>query len=309
MKFNLLRNISTILLLSFTFIGNVYADKLNVVVSFSILAKLVQNIGGDRVNVVSIVGPDEDTHEYELKPSDLVLIKKSKIFFVNGLGFESEWIRPLLENYNGKTIVVTNGIFPLFIDRNSEHFIDPHAWNSPQNVIKYYIPNILHALIAYDPKHKAYYDKNAQVYTEKLKTLNEFVLRKFIHIPIADRQAVTTHDAFSYYAKAYSIKFIAAQGLSTDSEASAQDIAHLEKIIRESRVRVVFLENMTNNKLIKQLSKDTGAIIGGELYSDALSKPNGPANDYIKLITTNTNTIVEAWERWDAKEKKSKVID
>lgn len=304
MKFNPLRNTSIVLLLSFLFIGNVYAAKLNVVASFSILANLIQNIGGDQVNVVSIVGPNEDTHEYELKPSDLVLIKKSEIFFINGLGFESEWIRPLLKNDHGAVIIVTKGMFPLSVDKNSEHFTDPHAWNSPQNVIKYYIPNILNALIAYDPKHKAYYEKNARVYTEKLKKLNEFVLQKLSHIPISDRQAVTTHDAFSYYAKAYSIQFIAAQGLATDSEASAKDIANLEKIIKGSQIRVVFLENMTSNKLITQISKDTGAIIGGELYSDALSKPDGPANDYIKLITTNTNTIVEAWARWDAKEKK-----
>ena len=269
---------------------------IQVVASFSVLADIVKNIGGDKISITSIVGPNQDAHEYELKPSDLIAINKSKIVFINGLGLEAGWINGVKGSYKGNLVVVSKGISPFLIknDMNKTQE-DPHVWNNPMNVVNYYIPNILKALVLIDPQDKAYFTKNANEYTKKITDLNSWVKVQLALIPVESRRAVTTHDAFNYFARTYNINFISAQGVSTDSDASAKDIADLEKVIKSSKVKVVFLENMTNNKLIRQIALDTHARVGGELYSDALSTSKQQANTYINMIQYNVKTLIKAW--------------
>ncbi len=271
---------------------------LHVVSSFSILADVVKNIGGNKVIVTSIVGANQDAHEYELKPSDLIEINQSKILFINGLGLEAGWITGVKGTYKGDLVVASTGVKPLLTKNDSNKIKqDPHVWNDPMNVVNYYVPNILHALISLSPENKTYFTQNAQVYINKLIALNKWANTQFAVIPVVKRKAVTTHDAFNYFAHAYNINFIAVQGVSTDSDASAKDIADLEKVIKSNKASVVFLENMTNNKLIKQIALDTKAQIGGELYSDALSLPTQPANTYINMMKYNVNTLIKVWSK------------
>jgi zinc/manganese transport system substrate-binding protein len=304
----MLRKIFMSFLINTMYIGSVFAstnnstNKIQVVASFSILANIVENIGGNKISVISLVGADQDAHEYSLKPSDLRNINNSKLLIINGLGLEGGWINNLSkqDDYKGTIVVASNGVKSIAMQDNTHdghnHEQDPHIWGSPNLVAKYYVPNIESALISVDPKNKKYYQENARLYLEKLSNLNKWVIKQLDTIPVKQRIAVTTHDAFAYMAHAYKINFIFAQGVSTDSDASAKDIAKLIATIKTNKVKAVFLENMTNNQLIKQIAKDTGAKIGGELYSDALSNNTAPANNYISLVKYNINTMVKAWK-------------
>jgi zinc/manganese transport system substrate-binding protein len=275
----------------------VYAQSITVVTSFSVLGDIVKNIGGNKVTIVSIVGANQDAHNYELKPSDLNTIAKSKILFVNGLGLEAFGLDSIMKSYHGYKVVVTKGINPLLLQDNVNKIrVDPHVWSNPLNVANYYVPNILSALVAISPENKKYFTQNAQNYITELTQLNKWVVLQFKGINPRNLQAITTHDAFNYFALQYGVKFISAQGISTDSDASAKDISNLEKLIKSSNIKVVFLENMTNNQLIRQIAEDTKAKIGGELYSDALSLPNQPANTYINMIKYNVTTLCKAWK-------------
>ncbi len=271
-----------------------YAEKLKVVASFSILGDIVKNIGKDKIDVITIVGNNQDVHSYEIKPSDLQKFNASKILFINGLGLEAGWINKIIKSYKGGVVTASDGIKPLY-GKNQKYKIDSHAWNDPVLVETVYIQNILNGLIKIDPSNKEYYIKNAANYSTQINKLNKWADNQFKQILEKDRYAVTTHDAFNYFAKRYKISFITAQGVSTDSDASAKDIVDLETMIRKNSIKVVFLENMTNNNLIKQIAKDTSATIGGKLYSDALSEVNEPANNYLNMIKYNINTIISTY--------------
>jgi zinc/manganese transport system substrate-binding protein len=266
-----------------------------VVASFSVLADVVKQIGGNKITVTSLVGNNQDVHEYELKPSDMVKIAQSRLLFVNGLGLEAGFIDRIVASSDKKLVVASSGITPLTANFDEQVRLDPHIWSDPNNVINYYVPNILAGLVKAMPEDKNYFTYRAKEYTVKLQALNQWINNELARVAIKDRQAVTTHDAFNYLARRYNIKFLFAQGVSTDSEAKPRDIARLEEIIRGSEVKLVFLENMTNNSLIKQLSKDTGATIGGQLYADSLSADNPQASNYIGMVKSNINTLLIAW--------------
>ncbi len=303
----MLRDIIRIICMCFL-CNNVFAEKINstskiqVTASFSILANIVENIGGNKVAVNSLVGANQDAHGYTLKPSDLRTINRSKLLIINGLGLEGGWLNNLSANanYKGKVIIASDGVHSITMAGDGhdghKHDLDPHIWGDPNLVAQYYVPNIESALISVDPQNKAYYQANAKQYLAQLTELNKWVINKLKAISENKRIAVTTHDAFAYMARAYKIKFIFAQGVSTDSDASAKDIATLIATIKTNKVKAVFLENMTNNKLINQVAKDSGAVVGGELYSDALSTNAGPASNYISLIKYNVQTMLTAWQ-------------
>ena len=304
----MIRKLFVSLMFSVVCIGSVFAvsndstNKIPVVASFSILADVVKNIGGDKIAVTSLIGANQDAHGYSLKPSDLRQINNSKLLFINGLGLEGGWVNGLIkqDGYKGKIIIASNGVSAINMltapHDDHVHEQDPHIWGDPNLVAKYYVVNIESALINLDPSNKTYYQANAKRYLAELSVLNTYAILKLNAIPDNERIAVTTHDAFAYMALAYKIKFIFAQGVSTDSDASAKDIAQLIATIKTNKVKVVFLENMTNNKLIEQVAKDSGAVIGGELYSDALSNSSGPANTYLNLVKYNINTMIKAWK-------------
>ena len=265
-------------------------DRLNVVASFSILGDFVRNVGGERVGVTTLVGPDSDVHVYTPAPADARKIADAKLLIVNGLGLEG-WLPRLLQASGSKApiIVATKGIAPL----KSGSDADPHAWQSVANA-RIYVANIRDALDAADPANAEAYRANAEAYLAKLETLDREVREAIAQIPQDRRKVISTHDAFGYLASAYGIEFIAPLGVSTESEASARDIAGIISQIRAAKIPAVFLENISDPRLIRRISAETGARVGGTLYSDSLTGEKGDAPTYIDMVRHNIRALTSA---------------
>lgn len=268
-----------------------------VVASTSIIADLVRNVGGDRIDVKALVGPDGDAHVYSPTPRDAKEIATAAIVFVNGLGLEG-WLPRLVSASGSKApmIVVSKGIAPRRMP-DEEHpgrsVTDPHAWQSIADA-QIYVANIRDGLVAVDPAGKAAYEANARAYLAKLDELENEVSTAIASIPAERRKIITTHDAFGYFGAAYGMSFIAPEGVSTDSEPSAKDVARIIRQIKQQKIPAVFLENVSDPRLIEQIARETGAAIGGKLYSDALSEPAGPASSYIDMMRHNVRELTKA---------------
>jgi zinc/manganese transport system substrate-binding protein len=265
-------------------------DQLNVVASFSILGDFVKNVGGDRVNVTTLVGPNGDVHVYTPAPADAKKIADAKLLVINGLGLEG-WLPRLLQASGSKAPIVTatRGIAPLKFGSDA----DPHAWQSVANA-KIYVANIRDALRGADPADAAIFAANTQAYLTKLDALDREVRAAIAQIPEQRRKVISTHDAFRYFAAAYGIEFIAPLGVSTESEASARDIAGIITQIKAQKIPAVFLENISDPRLIERISTETGARVGGTLYSDSLTDEKGPVPTYIELVRHNIKALTSA---------------
>jgi zinc/manganese transport system substrate-binding protein len=274
------------------------ADKLKAVASFSILADMVRNVGGDRVDVTPLVGPDGDAHVYEPTPADARNVAAAKILFVNGLGFEG-WMDRLEKSsgFEGKLVVASKGVQPRQMVEaeggKTEEITDPHAWQSLANG-KLYVANIRDGLIAVDPDGKATYAANAAKYLGQITAEETAVQEALGKLPAERRKIITSHDAFGYFGAAYGLAVIAPEGVSTESEASAQDVAKIIRQIKAEKVPAVFMENIADHRLLDQISRETGAKIGGILYTDALSPPDGPADTYLDMFRHNVETLTAA---------------
>jgi zinc/manganese transport system substrate-binding protein len=273
------------------FVNPLYAqDKINVVASFSILGDFVENVGGDHANVTTLVGADSDVHVYTPAPADAKKIADAKLVVVNGLGLEG-WLPRLVQSSGSKAVIMTAtaGIAPRKLGSDA----DPHAWQSVVNA-KIYVANIRDALSAADPAGEAAYRANADAYLAKLDALDHEVREAIAGIPETRRKVISTHDAFGYFAAAYGVAFIAPQGVSTESEASARDIAAIITQIRTAKIPAVFLENIIDVRLIRRIAAETGAKIGGTLYSDSLTGENGDAPTYIDMVRHNIKVLTSA---------------
>ncbi|WP_029004823.1 metal ABC transporter substrate-binding protein [Azorhizobium doebereinerae] len=290
--------------------------KLPVVASFSILGDFVKNVGGDRIALATIVGPNADTHVYQPTPNDAKKLAVAKVIFVNGLGFEG-WMDRLVKASGTKATVVvaTTGITPRERTKDEpqdaedapkgktgtgkageahDHgHIDPHAWQSVANA-KIYVANIRDGLIAADPAGKDVYTANAAAYTAKLDAVEAEVKAAIGAIPAAQRRIITSHDAFGYFGDAYGLKLLAPEGVSTESEASAKDVGKIIRQIKAQNIPAVFLENVTNPRLMDRIAKESNAIVGGTLYSDALSDDKGQAASYIDMMRYNIRQLAGA---------------
>ena len=260
------------------------------VASFSILGDLVRNVGGNAVEVTTLVGPDSDAHVYSPTPADAKKIADAKLIVVNGLGFEG-WVARLVQSSGTKAKIVTasNGIVPL----RSGNDADPHAWQSVNNA-KIYVGNISMAITAADPSAADQLMANTQGYLAKLDALDREVRDAVAKIPPARRKVISTHNAFGYFAAAYGIEFIAPLGVSTKSEPSARDIAKIITQIRQAKIPAVFLENVSDPRLIQRISAETGAKVGGTLYSDGLTGEKGDAPTYIDMVRHNIKALTRA---------------
>jgi len=282
--------------LAFSTASPASADPLPVVATTSVLQDLVRNVGGEKVVVKTLVGPDGDAHTYEPTPSDAKAISTARLVVINGLGLEG-WLTRLMGSakFSGTRVTATDGITPLTMQEaeggKPKTIIDPHAWQSLTNG-RIYVANIAKGLSAADPANASFYQDNAARYSAELAALEAKIRAELSDVPEPKRRVITTHDAFQYYGKAYGITFIAPIGLSTEEgEPSAGDVAKLERQIKQEKLRALFLENISNSKLIEQLARDTGAIVGPPLFSDALSKPDEPAPTYIQMFEYNTATL------------------
>jgi zinc/manganese transport system substrate-binding protein len=307
-------------------------DKLKVVTTFSILGDIVANVGGDRVEVTSLVGPDGDAHVYQPSPADAQAVAGAAVIVANGLGFEG-WMDRLVEASGTTAAIITaaEGVKPIAFDaeehdhdhaegdghdhghdhaegegHDHDHAteeaghdghdhgaFDPHAWQSVTNVALY-VGNIERGLAAADPEGAETYKTNAAAYLAKLDTLDAEIRAAVAALPEDRRTIVTSHDAFGYFAADYGLTFVAPQGLSTESEASAQEVAALITQIKNQNIGAVFLENIADPRLLEQIASETGATIGGTLYSDALSGPEGPASTYLTMMRHNLGQLTAA---------------
>jgi len=265
-------------------------DRLDVVASFSILGDFVRNVGGDRVSVTTLVGPDGDVHVYTPAPADAKKIADAKLLIINGLGLEG-WLPRLLQASGSKAPIIsaTKGIAPL----KSGSDADPHAWQSVANA-KIYVSDISEALVAANPADAGVFRANAQAYLAKLDALDREVRDAVAQIPQRRRKVISTHDAFGYFAAAYGIEFVAPLGVSTEAEASARDIAGIITQIKASKIPAVFLENISDPRLIRRISAETGARVGGTLYSDSLTGEKGEAPTYIDMVRHNIKALTSA---------------
>jgi len=267
---------------------------IDVVASFSILGDMVGRVGGDRVALTTIVGPNADTHVYDPTPADAAAVGKAKVFFVSGLGFEG-WMDRLVEatGYKGALVVASEGVSSRQMDEDGETITDPHAWQSLSNGL-IYVDNISKGLCAADPEGCPTYEANARSYEAEITALDAEVKAQIASVPEAKRKVITTHDAFGYFGAAYGVQFEAPEGVSTESEASAADVAKLIEQIRSEGVSALFIENMSDGRLIEQIARETGAKLGGELYADALSRPDEGAATYLDMFRHNVSLLVPA---------------
>lgn len=284
------------------------APAVQAVASFSILGDLVRQVGGDRVEVNVLVGPGADAHVFQPTPTQAKTVAKAQVLFSNGLGFEG-WMARLLKsaNYKGTHMVVTQGADVLEAEdddhdaqpgahqghKHDHGKADPHAWQSVPNAMVY-VKNITKGLCDADAAGCDSYQKNATAYTAQLKALDADVRAAWAAIPQGQRKVITSHDAFGHYAKAYGITFLAPQGVSTASEASAKGVARLVRQIKAENVKALFVETISNPRLIEQIGRETGVKPAGELYSDSLSPASGPASTYLAMIRHNTVALTQA---------------
>ena len=284
--------------------------RMPVVASFSILGDMTARIGGDRIALTVIAGPDTDAHGFQPRPSDAVALRGARVVIRNGLGFDG-WVDRLIRasGFTGTVVTATEGIAPRMMaahahdhggaGRRQGHSVgprqvpDPHAWQDLRHG-QAYVRTIAAALAAADPANEATYRRNAEAYLARLAALDAWVRAQVATVPEPRRRVVTSHDAFGYFGDAYGIAFLAPQGISTEAEPSAAQVGRLIRQIRDQRITAVFMENMANPATLRRVAQEAGVPVGGRLYADALSPPDGPAPDYEAMFRHNLGLLVPA---------------
>jgi zinc/manganese transport system substrate-binding protein len=269
-------------------------EPIKVVASFSILADMVREIGGGEVSVTALVPPDGDAHTYEPRPSDLRAIQAAKLVVTNGLGLDG-WMDRLIQSAGGSVprVVASDGVTPRRMNEGGRQVLDPHAWQDPRNGVLY-ARDMTDGLIRAAPDRATLLRSQGDRYIAAIQETDGWILRTLAPVPPAKRKIITSHDAFGYYGARYGIEFHAAQGIDTDAEPSARSIARLSAQIRREHIRAVFVENMTDPRIARALAREAGAVVGGTVYSDALSPPGGPAATYLAMFRHNTTLFAAA---------------
>jgi len=272
-----------------------------VVATFSILGDLVGQVAGDRIELAVLVGADTDAHTYQPKPADARAVAAARVMVSNGLGFEG-WIDRLAKAapFKGRAVVASAGVPTLKAEDEDDHghthghghghAIDPHCWQDVGRARRY-VANIVGGLADADAANAVFYRERGAAYDRRLAELDAWVRAEIARVPSVQRRVITGHDAFGYFAKAYGVQFQAPRGFTTESEPSARDVAALIRQIREQKIKALFVENMTNPGLVEQIARESGAVVGPRLYSDALSGPDGPAPTYEAMMRHNVTAL------------------
>ena len=274
--------------------GLAQAKPIEAVASFTVIADMVQNVGGDHVHVTSLIGPNGDPHAYEPTPNDAQALKRADLVFVSGLHLEG-WLDRLIKasGYQGQPVVLSNGIKTRSMEEDGKRITDPHAWNSAANGVVY-VRNIISALQKADPANASDYQAKGEQYIQQLEQLDAYARAQVQAIPSDKRKVLTSHDAFGYFGDAYGVTFLSPLGLSTETEASASDVAKLIKQIKQEHVSTYFFENSSDPRLVKQIADASGAQPGGELYVESLSPADGPAPTYAQMFRYNVDKLTAA---------------
>ena len=266
------------------------AAALPVVASFSILADMTREIGGAAVSVCSLVPADGDPHVYEPRPSDLLAIRGAALVVTNGLRLEG-WMERLLPASGTRAPVVVAAA--AVVARRLGEGVDPHAWQDPRNGILY-ARAIAEGLIGVAPGEADAIREREADYVRRIAELDSWIAAQVATVPPERRRILTSHDAFFYFGARYGIEFVGVQGIDTEAEPSAAAIAALVRQIRALGITAVFVENMTSPRLAQVVARESGAVLGGEVYSDALSPPGGPAATYLQMFRHNVTLFVRA---------------
>jgi zinc/manganese transport system substrate-binding protein len=269
------------------------ADPLPVVAGFSVLADITRSVGGDLVRVDSLVGPDGDAHDYQPTPADARAVAAARVVVANGLGLDP-WLERLerAAGFQGIHIVAASEVRPLLTGGTA----DPHAWQDVAGAERY-AQAIEAGLERADPPHQERYRQNLAEYEAVLADLDRWVRDRIASVPDAKRRVITTHDAFGYFGRAYGVAFRAPVGMSEDSEPSAAAVAQLIRQIRGEGTRALFVENMTDPRLLDQLAAEAGVAPAGTLFADALSKPGEGGETYPEMMRHNVTLLVAAMAR------------
>lgn len=270
------------------------AKTVNVVASFTVLADIVKQVGGEHVSVTSLVGPDGDPHTFEPTPQDSQALATADVVFVSGLGLEG-WMDRLVSasGYKGKPVVASRGVSTRSMEEEGKTVTDPHAWNSMHNGV-IYATNVMNTLIKADPQDADAIRHSGEKYIQQLQALDSWAKTTFAAIPVAKRKVLTSHDAFGYFGQRYGVTFLAPVGFSTEAEASASAVGGLIKQLQAGHIHTYFIENQTDPRLVKQIASATGAQPGGELYPEALSQRSGPAATYVAAFRHNVEVMARS---------------
>lgn len=268
-----------------------------VVATFSILGDMVHEIGQDKIELKTLVGPDQDSHVFEPRPQNAKELGRADLVVVNGLGFEG-WLDRLIEasGFHGKILMATTGIEPLIYTASGGQTTDPHAWHSLKNA-QIYIDNIVHGLSALLPQDAPFFKEQGDKYKKSLEALEHEMRQQLAHLSLEKRKVITSHKAFGYLGRDFDISFSAPLGISTESEPSAKGVAALIRQIQKEGIQAIFIENTSNPRLMEQIASETHTHIGGTLYSDALSAPGTEADTYLKMMTFNLSSLIKAMEK------------
>jgi len=273
-------------------------SKIKVVTSFSILGDFAAEVAGDKAEIVALVGPDADAHTFQPRPADARAVAEARALVSNGLGFDA-WIDRLATSasFKGRLIVASAGARTLEMDKAAHghghaHAADPHCWQDVA-CARRYVANIASGLAAADGANAAHYRERAADYDKRLADLDAWIRSEIAKVPEAKRRVITGHSAFRYFVRAYGVQFQAPRGVGNDNEPSARDVAALIREVRERKIKALFVENMTNPVLVEQIARESGGVVGRPLYSDALSKPKGPAATYEAMMRYNVTALVE----------------
>lgn len=282
-------------------------EPMPVVATFSILADMVREVGGERVRVTTIVGANMDVHRFEPTPQDAKALLEARVLVLNGLDFEA-WLPRLVQasGFQGRKVLASEGVklrhladgdahmhetAPADASDHSHGDVDPHAWQDLSNGV-IYVRNIAAGLSKADPRNAGYYDGRATGYIARMKTLDTEIRSALAAIPPAHRRVITAHDSFGYFGAAYGVEFIPLAGLSNQAEPSARELARIIKKARDAKVSGIFIENMSSPALAQQVARETGALMGGTLYADALGPTDQPADTYLGMMSWNAGRLV-----------------
>jgi len=275
-------------------------ERIKVVATFSVIGDMVANVAGDKIDLVTLVGPAGDTELFKPSLADGKSVAEAKIVFMNDLNDEFEpWLEPLLKQvkFSGAKIVVSRGAKTLTSieeraprHKSGEEEIDQHAWLDPKNGV-IYVRNIAAALVKGDPANAADYRARADAYIKELQVLDAWAKAEIAALPAAKRRFLSSHDSLQYLAKAYGITLLSINGWTNNSEPSAAELARLARQVRQERIHALFLDSITDPRAMQQVANETGAAIGGTLYGDALSKPGGDADTYLRMLRHNVTTL------------------
>ena len=288
--------ITTLLLTACTLLATPAYAKFKVVTTFTIIQDIAQNVAGDAAEVQSITKPGAEIHDYQPTPKDIAQAQSADLILWNGLNLE-RWFERFFQNMQDKpAVVVTEGIVPMMIyEGEYKDLPNPHAWMSTSNAL-IYIENIKNALVKYDPQNAETYQKNAALYAEKIKKLDQPLREKLARVPEEQRWLVTSEGAFSYLAKDYGFKEAYLWPINAEQQGTPKQVRKVIDLVRKNNIPVVFSESTISPKPMQQVAKETGAKYGGVLYVDALSAKDGPVPTYIDLLNTTVSTIVKGFE-------------